>query len=86
MPRRIHSRTIATALLSSSASLALCTVATSSAGGATKPSTTLNILVTNDDGVTAPGINATVQALTALPHTKVIVVAPLTNQSGTGAK
>jgi 5'/3'-nucleotidase SurE len=46
----------------------------------------LSILVTNDDGVTAPGINATVQALAALPHTKVIVVAPLTNQSGTGAK
>jgi 5'-nucleotidase len=46
----------------------------------------LTILVTNDDGVAAPGINATVQALTALPHTKVTVVAPLTNQSGTGAK
>jgi 5'-nucleotidase len=43
-------------------------------------------MVTNDDGVTAPGINATVQALTKLPHTKVTVVAPLTNQSGTGAK
>jgi 5'-nucleotidase len=57
-----------------------------SAGAATKPSTTLTILVTNDDGVTAPGINATVQALTALPHTKVTVVAPLTNQSGTGPK
>ena len=51
-----------------------------------KPSTTLTILVTNDDGVTAPGINATVQALSALPHTKVTVVAPLTNQSGTGAE
>jgi 5'-nucleotidase len=56
------------------------------AGAASKPSTTLTILVTNDDGVTAPGINATVQALSALPHTKVTVVAPLTNQSGTGAK
>ena len=53
---------------------------------ASKPSTTLTILVTNDDGVSAPGINATVQALTALPHTKVTVVAPLTNQSGTGPK
>jgi 5'-nucleotidase len=56
------------------------------AGAASKPATTLTILVTNDDGVTAPGINATVQALTALPHTKVTVVAPLTNQSGTGPK
>ncbi|HEX3796182.1 MAG TPA: 5'/3'-nucleotidase SurE [Acidimicrobiales bacterium] len=47
---------------------------------------TLSILVTNDDGVTAPGIDAAVQALRGLPHTKVIVVAPLTNQSGTGSK
>ena len=46
----------------------------------------LQILVTNDDGVGAPGINATVRALTALTDTKVTVVAPLTNQSGTGAK
>ena len=43
-------------------------------------------MVTNDDGVGAPGINATVKALAALPDTKVTVVAPLTNQSGTGAK
>ncbi len=86
MPFRLHARTIAAALLSSVTGLALCTVVTSHAGAATKPSTTLSILVTNDDGVTAPGINATVQALTALPHTKVIVVAPLTNESGTGAK
>lgn len=57
-----------------------------SAGAASKPAPTLTILVTNDDGVSAPGINATVQALTALPHTKVTVVAPATNQSGTGAK
>ena len=57
-----------------------------SAGAASKPSPTLTILVTNDDGVSAPGINATVQALTALPHTKVTVVAPAANQSGTGAK
>jgi 5'-nucleotidase len=47
---------------------------------------TLTILVTNDDGVGAPGINAVVQGLRALPHTQVTVVAPLTNQSGTGGK
>ena len=46
----------------------------------------LRILVTNDDGVQAPGINETVKALTALPNTSVTVVAPLTNQSGTGAR
>jgi 5'/3'-nucleotidase len=47
---------------------------------------TLTILVTNDDGVGAPGIDALVQGLRALPATKVTVVAPATNQSGTGGK
>jgi 5'-nucleotidase len=47
---------------------------------------TLQVLVTNDDGYAAPGIDAAVQALRALPDTKVTVVAPLTNQSGTGGK
>ncbi len=41
-------------------------------------------MVTNDDGVGAPGIDALVQGLRTLPHTSVTVVAPLTNQSGTG--
>ncbi len=62
---------------------------TSSSAPATGPSSTpavLTILVTNDDGVSAPGINAVVQGLRSLPHTKVTVVAPLTNQSGTGGK
>jgi 5'-nucleotidase len=64
----------------------------SSGKGAAPPTTkaaaekTLRILVTNDDGVGAPGINAVVQGLRALPHTAVTVVAPLTNQSGTGGK
>jgi 5'-nucleotidase len=44
----------------------------------------LRILVTNDDGVEAPGIDALVEALTALPDTEVTVVAPLENQSGSG--
>ena len=46
----------------------------------------LQVLVTNDDGVGAPGINAVVEALRALPGTKVTVVAPAANQSGTGNK
>jgi 5'-nucleotidase len=80
------------ALLSAAAALCSCAGLTAygfspdDAGAAAKPSSTLTVLVTNDDGVTAPGINATVRALSALPHTKVTVVAPLTNQSGTGAK
>jgi len=47
---------------------------------------TLTILVTNDDGVGAPGIDAVVQGLRALGQTQVTVVAPATNQSGTGSK
>jgi 5'-nucleotidase len=45
----------------------------------------LQILVTNDDGVGAPGIDALVQGLVALPDTEVTVVAPAENQSGTGS-
>jgi 5'-nucleotidase len=43
----------------------------------------LRILVTNDDGYDAPGIDAVVEAVRALPDTEVTVVAPLKNQSGT---
>ena len=59
---------------------------TSSPGTTTPTSSTLTIMVTNDDGVGAPGINAAVQGLRTLPNTRVTVVAPLTNQSGTGEK
>jgi 5'-nucleotidase len=44
---------------------------------------TLNVLVTNDDGVGAPGIDALVSALAANPALSVTVIAPATNQSGT---
>ncbi|ADP80226.1 5'/3'-nucleotidase SurE [Pseudofrankia inefficax] len=46
----------------------------------------LTILVSNDDGVGAAGIDAVVTALRALPAVTVDVVAPATNQSGTGGK
>lgn len=42
----------------------------------------LRILVTNDDGIAAPGIDALVQALTASADNEVIVVAPDGNRSG----
>ncbi len=45
---------------------------------------TLRVLVTNDDGVRSPGLAALVQELRALPGTQVTVVAPATDQSGTG--
>lgn len=46
----------------------------------------LRILVSNDDGVAAPGIDALVQVLAAEPDVEVTVVAPAENQSGTGGK
>lgn len=46
----------------------------------------LTVLVSNDDGYDAPGIDAVVRALSELPDTEVVVVAPLENQSGSGSK
>jgi 5'-nucleotidase len=43
----------------------------------------LRILVTNDDGIGAPGITALADALAELPDVEVTVVAPAENQSGT---
>lgn len=45
----------------------------------------LNILLTNDDGCTAAGIQATFSALQAAGH-NVVMVAPWANQSGHSAK
>ncbi len=58
-------------------------------GGAATETTirsTLKVLVTNDDGYSAAGIDAVVEGLRALPDTEVTVVAPLANQSGSGGK
>lgn len=45
----------------------------------------LRVLVSNDDGYDAPGIDAVVRALEELPDTEVVVVAPAENQSGSGS-
>lgn len=42
------------------------------------------VLVTNDDGYAAAGIDAVVEGLWALPNSTIHVVAPLANQSGGG--
>lgn len=44
----------------------------------------LDILLTNDDGIDSPGLEVLADALTAAGH-RVVVVAPLSQQSGTGA-
>jgi 5'-nucleotidase len=50
----------------------------------TQAARTLQILVTNDDGIGSDGIDAVVEGLRALPNVKVTVVAPAANQSGKG--
>ncbi len=46
----------------------------------------VTILVTNDDGVGAEGIDALTQALAERDDVELVVVAPLENQSGSGGK
>ena len=58
--------------------LALVMLCGSLAAAARAP---LHVLVTNDDGVKAPGIDALVRELAANPNLTVTVVAPATNQS-----
>ncbi|HJW69609.1 MAG TPA: 5'/3'-nucleotidase SurE [Candidatus Binatia bacterium] len=66
--------------------LALCVslLAVSPSVAPAAPLDPLRVLVTNDDGVKAPGIDALVQALSANPNVQVTVIVPATNQSGTG--
>lgn len=51
---------------------------------AAAPPPPITVLVTNDDGVGAPGIDALVNKLLENPNLTVVVVAPATNQSGSG--
>ncbi|WKD36386.1 5'/3'-nucleotidase SurE [Streptomyces xanthophaeus] len=72
------------------AALLLCTPALAGTAPAvaapqTAPAGPLRILLTNDDGYNAPGIRKAFERLTAAGH-DVTIVAPLTNQSGTGTK
>lgn len=72
------------------AALMLCTPALAGTAPAvaspqTAPAGPLRILLTNDDGYNAPGIRKAFERLTAAGH-DVTIVAPLTNQSGTGTK
>ena len=52
--------------------------------GATGP--TLKILVTNDDGYEAAGIDAVVEALSTIDNVELTIYAPLEQQSGQGGK
>ncbi len=65
--------------------LIFTSVLTGCASGSNNSIPKLRILVTNDDGFDAKGIDAIVQALTADPDNKVIVCAPVENKSGSGS-
>jgi len=62
------------------------TLATACGDSSSPPGDTLSILVTNDDGVAAEGIDAIVEALVADSRNVVIVSAPSGNRSGSGDK
>lgn len=89
-------RTARTALVTLAAATLLLGACSSSSSGSkpsasststtTTPAAPLTILVTNDDGFGAPGIDVVAQALSKLDNVKVTIVAPATNQSGTGSK
>jgi 5'-nucleotidase len=81
--RRFRSAPLAALVLTALAAASVATAAPATAAKA-KKQPTLTVLVTNDDGVSAPGIDALVQALAQVKNTKVVVVAPATNQSGKG--
>ena len=55
--------------------------ATAAPASAAKPPP-IRVLVTNDDGAAAPGIDALARGLRKVPGVKVTVVAPATNQTG----
>ncbi|WP_148288718.1 5'/3'-nucleotidase SurE [Ilumatobacter nonamiensis] len=58
------------------------TTTTTSTTTTTPAPKVLEILVTNDDGIRAPGIDTLVEALRAVPDVEVVLVAPSENQSG----
>ena len=63
-----------------------CSSGSSNAENTSTPAPVLKILVTNDDGFDAPGIDVVTQALRKLPNARITVVAPATNKSGTGSQ
>lgn len=79
----MHRRAITALAAALVVSLTLTAAPAGAGGKGPKP---LRILVTNDDGFAAPGIDAVVEALRKLPNVKVTVIAPAENQSGTGSK
>jgi 5'-nucleotidase len=82
---RFRSSALAAVVLTALASGSVALATPASAAKAKKPAT-ITVLVTNDDGVGAPGIDTLVEALRTQKNTKVVVVAPDSNKSGAGGK
>jgi 5'-nucleotidase len=80
--RKIRRASLAALAVTALASASVATATPASAAKAKQP--TVTVLVTNDDGVGAPGIDALVEALRKVKNTKVVVVAPAGNQTSTG--
>lgn len=74
----------ASACSGSGASRPTDTAGTSSATTTVSKAAPLTIVVTDDDGIGAPGIDVLTTALRKMPDVDVHVVAPATNQSGSG--
>lgn len=64
--------------------LAIASVAGCETDSSETPAGPLRVLITNDDGVQAEGIDAVVEALRDDPNYEIIVSAPAQNSSGTG--
>jgi 5'-nucleotidase len=79
-------RTVLVCVLSALSTTVVLAGAPPSGAAAKRRVAPITVLVTNDDGVGAPGIGALAQAVRVLPNTDVVVVAPATNQSGAGGK
>jgi 5'-nucleotidase len=86
----VRVRWIAVGLVAMVGVLGACSGGSSSSSSSTSTTAAtakpLTILVTNDDGFAADGIDAVVEALRKIPNTKITVVAPTANQSGTDGR
>ena len=84
--RRFRSASLAALVLTALASASVATATPASAAKAKKPAT-ITVLVTNDDGVAAPGIDTLVRGAPASRRTRRSSWSrPTANKSGTGGK
>jgi 5'-nucleotidase len=81
----MHRRLVSSLVVTVAGALIASAVVAPIGTAAPKKQPPLRILVTNDDGYAAPGIDALVEGLRDVPGVKVAVIAPAENKSGTGS-